>query len=276
MIKITKLFPKGHKKAFTLSYDDGICQDKRLVDIFNKYHLKATFNLNSGLQDEKNMWKNKGVTIKRINKNEILEVYKGHEVAMHTLTHPHLEDLPRELIIEEVMQDKKNLEAMFKRPIRGMAYPFGTYNNTVLDVIETLGIEYSRTVNQHGNFSLPVNPLTWNPTCHHSYPKLMELAESFITDKFSALSLFYVWGHSYEFDVNKDWKLIEDFCEFISEAKDIWYATNIEIIDYLKALKNLKFSSELNMVYNLSALSIWIEVNEVAVEIKSGELKKLV
>ena len=142
-------------------------------------------------------------------------------------------------------------------------------------VLTTLNVEYSRTVNQHENFSLPENSLLWNPTCHHSNPKLMELAKSFVTDKFDSLSLFYVWGHSYEFDVDKNWKLIEDFCEFISQGYDIWYATNIEIIDYLKALENLKFSSELSMVYNASALSIWIEVNGLTIEIKSGELKKL-
>ncbi|HEY5562635.1 MAG TPA: polysaccharide deacetylase family protein [Clostridiaceae bacterium] len=275
MVKITKLFPKGYKKALTLSYDDGITQDQRLVKIFNKYALKATFNLNSGLQSDKNFWVNNGVTIKRTNENEILDLYKGHEIAIHTLTHPHLEDLPKALIIEEVLEDKKNLEALFECPIRGMAYPFGTYNNTVIEVLETLGVEYSRTVNQHSNFSLPENPLTWNPTCHHSNPKLMELAKSFVNTKFDALSLFYVWGHSYEFDVDKNWELIENFCEYISQGKDIWYATNIEIIDYLKALENLKFSSELSTVYNPSALSIWIEVKGIAVEIKSGELKKL-
>ena len=36
----------GMKKALTFSYDDGVTQDIRLIEIFNKYNLKATFNLN--------------------------------------------------------------------------------------------------------------------------------------------------------------------------------------------------------------------------------------
>ena len=43
------LFPKGKRKAFTLSYDDGIQQDRKLVTLLDTYHIKATFNLNPGL-----------------------------------------------------------------------------------------------------------------------------------------------------------------------------------------------------------------------------------
>lgn len=38
----------GKKKAVTFSFDDGVTQDIRLIEIFNKYGLKGTFNLNSG------------------------------------------------------------------------------------------------------------------------------------------------------------------------------------------------------------------------------------
>jgi peptidoglycan/xylan/chitin deacetylase (PgdA/CDA1 family) len=37
----------GKKKALTFSYDDGVLQDIRLIELFNKYGMKATFNLNS-------------------------------------------------------------------------------------------------------------------------------------------------------------------------------------------------------------------------------------
>ncbi|HEX9025374.1 MAG TPA: polysaccharide deacetylase family protein, partial [Clostridium sp.] len=104
---ITNTFKGGRKKALTLSYDDGVTQDKRLVSIFNKYALKATFNLNSGIQSEKNYWINKGKTIRRMNIEDIEEVYKGHEIAIHSLSHPHLEDLPKEMLITEIFEDRK-------------------------------------------------------------------------------------------------------------------------------------------------------------------------
>lgn len=275
MSTITNLFPDGRKKALTLSYDDGITQDKRLISIFNKYALKATFNLNSGIQNENNFWVNKGKIIKRINIDEIKDVYEGYEVAVHSLSHPHLEDLPKEMLITEIFDDRKNLEKVFCYPVRGMAYPYGTYNEKVLDGIRACGIEYSRTVKQHEKFNLPENFLEWHPTCHHKNPKLMEITKNFIETEFKSMALLYVWGHSYEFDVDENWELIEEFCETVSNNDSIWYATNIEIIDYLKALNNLKYSADCEIVYNPSAISIWISSDEKIIEIKSGETVKI-
>ena len=42
-------FPGGKIKTLTLSYDDGVEQDEKLVDLMVKYGLKGTFNLNSGV-----------------------------------------------------------------------------------------------------------------------------------------------------------------------------------------------------------------------------------
>lgn len=35
------------RKAVTFSYDDGVTQDIRLIEMLNRYNLKCTFNLNS-------------------------------------------------------------------------------------------------------------------------------------------------------------------------------------------------------------------------------------
>jgi len=275
MGNITNLFKGGRKKALTLSYDDGVTQDKRLVSIFNKYALKATFNLNSGIQSENNYWINKGKTIRRMNIEGIEDVYKGHEIAIHSVSHPHLEDLPKEMLITEIFEDRKNLEKIFKYPIRGMAYPYGTYNEKVIEVIENCGIEYSRTVNQHEKFNLPENFLEWHPTCHHTNPRLMEITKSFIENDFRNMPLLYVWGHSYEFDVDENWELIEEFCEAVSHNNSIWYATNIEIIDYLKALDNLIYSADCGIVHNPTSSSLWISADEKSIKIESGETIKI-
>ncbi|GFZ31081.1 polysaccharide deacetylase [Clostridium zeae] len=272
---IKQLFPGGVKKAFTLSYDDGITQDKRLVSIFNRYNLKATFNLNSGLQNEDGSFVINDFLIKRINENEIVDVYREHEIAIHGLTHLSLTDITKELMIKEILEDKKNHEKTFGYPVRGMAYPYGTYNKTVFEVLETLGVAYSRTVNSHGKFDLPSNYLEWNPTAHHNTPNLMGIAEKFIEEEFNSLGIFYLWGHSYEFDLDNNWKVIEELCQYVSNKEDVWYATNIQIIDYLNALDKLKFSKDFTFVHNPAALSTWIEFNETSIEIKAGETKIL-
>lgn len=275
MSKINKIFPNGRRKAFTLSYDDGITQDKRLVKIFNKYKLKATFNLNSGLQNEAGSFVLNDLLIKRMDREEIFDLYKGHEISNHGLNHLSLTSIPKELIIEEILQDRKNHEEMLGNLVRGMAYPYGTYNKTVLEVLGILGIAYSRTVNNSGNFDLPLNYLEWNPTVHHNDPYLMDTAERFIKEEFNGLGLFYLWGHSYEFDLDNNWDVMERFCKYISNRDDIWYATNIEIVDYLDALDRLIYSTELTLVNNPSSISTWVEYNGIPVEIKAGETKRL-
>ena len=103
-------FPGFKLKALSLSYDDGLKTDKRLIDIMLKYGLKGTFNLNSGLADEKYRWVYKGSDVIHLNKSEMLDLYKGHEVAVHSLTHPFLEKLDDEKIYKEIYEDKCNLE----------------------------------------------------------------------------------------------------------------------------------------------------------------------
>ena len=41
------LFPGKKRKVLTLSYDDGVEQDIRLVEIMKKHGLKGTFNINT-------------------------------------------------------------------------------------------------------------------------------------------------------------------------------------------------------------------------------------
>jgi hypothetical protein len=99
----------------------------------------------------------------------------------------------------------------------------------------------------------------------------MNLAEKFVAfNKKQYLYLMYVWGYSYEFDNDNNWDLIEQFCSYIGKRDDIWYAINIEIVDYLKALDNLKFSAAGNFVYNPSASSVRLSVDRHIVEVKGG------
>ena len=55
----------GKKKAFTLSFDDGIMQDARAIEILDKYGLKATFNLNSGRWGAKFPYEPNGRVVER-------------------------------------------------------------------------------------------------------------------------------------------------------------------------------------------------------------------
>lgn len=270
---IKKLFPEGKSKVLTMSYDDSVVQDRKLVQIFNQHNIHGTFNLNSGSLGHEGYSMHDGRKVDRshVAPEEVKELYANHEAAVHTLTHPWLNHLPKPAIIYQVMEDKKNIEELVGYPVRGMAYPFGTYNEEVLETLKELGIVFSRNTVSHHTFQLPKNPLEWGATCHHRDNKLMELAKDFVeAESNDDLKLFYVWGHSYEFDINQNWDVIENFCSYIANKPDVWYATNIQIIDYMEAANRLIFSATGAYVSNPSAIDVWISVNKQPFEVKSG------
>lgn len=269
-MKVYTCFPQGKAKALTMSFDDGKIQDERLVGIFNKYGIKGTFNINYGLIGQT-------TDFSRIGKEKIKELYQGHEVATHALTHPTIERCPLTEVAEEIMEDRKGLEGLLGVPVRGHAYPNGSYSEEIKQLFRQLGIAYARVVASVPDYALPKDPLEWHPTCHHTDPDLMKKAEFFAEfKKKQYLKLMYVWGHSYEFDNDDNWEVIEEFCKYMGGRDDIWYATNIEIIDYMDAAKRLQFTADNTKVYNPSAVSVWLEVDDrYYVEAKGGCLTEL-
>lgn len=253
-------YPEGRKKALTMSYDDGQAYDRRLVEIFDRYGIRGTFHLNSGRFDE-------GIFL---HSHEISELFKNHEISAHTLNHPYLTAIPNEMIVSEIIEDRRKLEALAGYPVRGMSYPFGAYSKSIIRLLPGLGIEYCRTVESHGGFQLPGDFLTWRPTCHHDHDLLSKCKAFKNQPEWAQMPLFYVWGHSFEFDRNNNWSLIEEFCKMAADDEDVWYATNIEIVDYITAMKNLRFGVDKKLIINPSAIPVWIGVDKEACKVEPG------
>ena len=224
-------------KAITFSYDDAVTQDIEFVELLNKYNLKGTFNINSELLGRNDMLirENKRVAHYKLHKSDVKGVYDGHEVAVHTLTHPHLPPLENAEVIRQVEQDRLNLSDIVGYEVIGMAYPGGGVNNDdrVAEIIKNnTGVKYSRTTTCTGNFDLQDNLYRFNPTAYHlHFDKLMELGEKFVNMTPDKPQIFYVWGHSYEFDFYSDYRVkFEEFLKLISNKDDIFYGTNKEIL----------------------------------------------
>lgn len=258
-------YPFGKPKAVTLSYDDGRTYDRQLVELCNRYGVKATFHLNSGFFGKEGY----------ITAEEIGGRYKGHEVSVHTLTHPFLNHVPRERVCEEIRQDRINLEQAAGYPVKGMSYPFGAYDEEVMRLLRAQGIVYSRTTLATNSFDLPKDFLQWHPTCHHNH-HLLETTQRFLeVSGYLTMPLLYVWGHSYEFPRDDNWEVMEDFLRLVSGKDEIWFATNMEIYRYVQAQRSLEFSMDCSTVYNPSAISVWIGVDDKAVEIKPNQVQGL-
>lgn len=217
-------------KFVTFSFDDGVEDDVRLVEIMNKYGLKGTFNLNAGLLTRNSSWNYRGVKeVKHLNYFDHPNLYEGHEIAGHSYTHPRLEELDKSTLDNEIRLDKKILEYLYECKIRGMAYPCGSYNADVMEALRNNHVEYCRTILSTYSFSVPKNPLIWHPTCHFRDKKIMELAEQFIRRNAKEDMVFYIWGHSYELITEEDWEAFECLCQLISNREGIRYCTNAEV-----------------------------------------------
>ena len=227
----------GKKKAITFSFDDGVTQDVRAIEILNKYGLKATFNLNSSLLGLPNSLDRNGTIVSHTKNRacDVKKIYAGHEIAVHTLTHPNLVDLDDQTVIWQVETDRKILSDLCGEEVVGMAYPCGGKNNDdrVAAVIrENTGVKYCRTITSSYSFAKQTDLHRFNPTVYYvETDKLFALAEEFLRSDPAEDSLFYIWGHTYEMDANYiPWERFEEFCKMVSGKKDIFYGTNKEVL----------------------------------------------
>lgn len=227
-------FPGG--RIVTFSFDDGVTQDRRLAAMFKRYALKATFNINSGLLGCPGRLNIDGRTVShdKIAPGEAASLYHGHEVAAHTLTHPDLTRLSDAEVIRQAEEDRRALEALMGVPVFGMAYPGGGVNHDdrVVRLIRGhTGVRYARTVLDTGGFGFPGDPLRLRPTVHAAdFDRLEALLDAFLALDPRAPALFFIWGHSYEFDLNDGWTRFERFCDRVSNLPGVRYLTNAEAL----------------------------------------------
>ncbi len=232
-----------YKKILTFSFDDGVTQDIRFIELLDKYGLKCTFNINSELLGKTGYLNINGKRINhnKVNPEDVRDLYSNHEVAAHTLTHPFLVEQTPEEVIRQVEQDRQNLSTLVGYEVKGFAYPGGgvNFNDEVAQIIrQTTGVQFARTIVNSYNFDLQEDMYTFKPTISFikEKEKTLDLAEKFLDMKADKLQLFYIWGHSYELDINDDWSFAEKLFSMLSGREDILYCTNSQAFAYIKSV----------------------------------------
>ena len=270
-------FPDGKSKAVTFSYDDGARTDLRFADILDKYGLKCTFNINSGLKDE---W--------HLTDSEMLGLMeRGHEIALHGKSH-RAPCLARPIdTVRDVLDCRLELEERFGRIIRGYAYPDsgirrfinGVEYSDIRAQLKTLGVTYARTLGGDNNsFDIPNDLYAWMPTAHHNNERIFDWIDSFLkieTDDVyigaRAPRLLYIWGHSHEFDRDGNWERIEEIAKRLGKAENVWIATNIEIADYINAFRSLITSASGDRVFNPTLTTVCFMSDDTHYTVHPGE-----
>jgi len=276
-------FPEGKTKSVTLSYDDGCKDDIRFVETINQYGLKCTFNL-VGKKIEKELPLSKAF----IQKNFLS---KGHEIAIHGYNHRAQNKIRSIEGIRDIIDCRIALENAFSIIVRGMAFPDNAVNRfkepdaykKIKAYLGDLEIAYVRSAaGDNDKFNLPEDWHNWIPTAHHDNPQIMEYIEKFldlnVSEQYIASRtprLFYMWGHSFEFENKQNWDHLEKICQKLGGKDDVWYATNIEIYDYVQAYNSLRYSADGTIVYNPTLFDIWFDVDGTLYRIQSGKTIRL-
>ena len=269
---IRRCYPNGKRKAFNVTYDDGVLQDVALVALLNDYGIKGTFNLNSGLMEQEFAWTHPcGMTVKRLSRDAVENLYDGHEVASHSLTHPYMGSLTDSEILRQMGEDKANLEHLFGREVAGFALPFDDYNDTIADCARKAGFLYSRISEFSGNYNPWQNRYHWKCGFYHVEPGLRDYVAGFLeTDE--ELALCQIVGHSYDLDAEDLWGVTEDIFAAVSLREDVWLATHRQIVEYLMAMSRLECCN--GHIVNRSDKVLWLERNGVPVVLRPGESLK--
>ena len=270
-------FPEGKPKAMTFSYDDGVVEDLKLIELMKKYGIKATFNYNSSHfavadQDATLVLRDGHLTSTEL---KTISTNPQFEIACHGHTHPYYTFLPQAAATNDILTNRKELERITGKIIKGFAYPsISAFNDVSESALKSVGIVYARLATRNKNFSLPQNWYRWEPTCHHK--EAIEIYKEFSqADVFLSNGLvMYVWGHSFEFARENNWEIIEELFKLCHLNPDIWFATNMEIYNYANDFKKLVFSADGSKAYNPTATDLW-GVIDAKKRSKGGKLIKI-
>ena len=228
----------GKMKALTFSFDDAVTQDIRFIDLLNKYGMKGTFNLNSGRFGQGGQVPIGDVWVNHIKvaTADVRSIYEGHEIAAHTIDHPLLPSLESDdEIVRQVEEDRLRLSSLAGYEVVGFAYPCGgtNFDDRVARLIkERTGVKYARNIISSFSLEPQEDLYKFKPTVHQhaNYDEMIKLGEKFIELTPDKPQIYYVWGHSYEFDCGDGWERIERFLKMMSGHDDIFYGTNKEVL----------------------------------------------
>lgn len=266
---VQRCYPGGKRKAFNITYDDGVEQDVRFVALLNQYSLKGTFNLNSQLMTDGFSWVHpSGMTVRRLSPDAARQLYDGHEIASHTLTHPYMYALSDEELLYQISEDKHRLEALFGREAAGFAVPFDYYDERIARCVEKCGFEYGRISEESHGYSPWERRYDWRAGIFHLSPELDAYVDGFFQTG-EELALCQIVGHSYDLDAENLWDKMEEIFRRVAADENVLPMTHVELVRYLDAMDRLVVCED--HIYNPTKAELWLRWDGKAIRLGPGE-----
>ena len=218
------------EKIMVFSFDDGTVHDPKFVKLLNRYQIPCTFNLNTGL--EQFVWYDRGMPVARQNLRwaRKMDIYRGHEIASHTLTHPCLTSLSEEGLLWEVGEDCRRLKEIFAVDKLGFGVPFTFCTQREIDILKKSGlVEYIRLSEMSDSFALPVDEYHIPIHALFNQHDVRERIDAFVRED-APVSLFVMCGHSYEVGLDNRWTYMEELLRYIRSYPQIRCMTTMDFV----------------------------------------------
>ncbi len=269
------IYPEGKKKCLIFSYDDDLADNMEVAALLRQYGMRGTINLNGSglLEDGTPQPEGKA----KLYKSQVKELARDFEIACHGFVHPPYGYMDPAQCVDDLIRDRRTLEDILKKPVRGFALPSGVYSKETIDALRVAGIVYSRTIDCTDGFELPQNFLEWHPTTKHdNFDRLFALGEAYLKGSWrlnTFLSCMLIYGHSYELAAPEKRRRFEEFLQMMAGREDIWYTSCMELCNYLKALGSLIMTVDGSCVINPTLTDLWVTVDGKPKCVEAGETK---
>ena len=139
-------------KVMAITFDDGFVSNlESAVPVMKEFGCRAINYLVADRIGKTSDWEaaEGGEARPLMDESQIREwISSGNWIGAHTCTHPRLSRIPRDRAREEIGASKKKLEDRFGKPVEHFAYPFGDYDDTVVDLVRAAGFKTAGTMDR--------------------------------------------------------------------------------------------------------------------------------
>ena len=129
------------RESVAITFDDGY-QDFYLNILYyiHKNRLPVTIFVTTGYVGKE--WPFSSNQSKMLIWEEIKELSANNvEIGAHTVTHPNLQQIEMREAEKEILKSKEEIEKHIEKRVKFFSYPFGRYNNEIIDIVKSSGFE---------------------------------------------------------------------------------------------------------------------------------------
>lgn len=151
-----------------ITFDDGAIDFYTVAfPILKQHNIPVTLHIMTGVGGKN-----------YVNKEQIKEMHNSGliDIQSHTKYHAYLTRISPQERAPEIKASKQYIEELLDKPVVALAYPFGLYNEEVIEEVKDAGYQIAFTINQ-GNTQQRDKPLELNRTLIVEYTNIEKLLQ---------------------------------------------------------------------------------------------------